>query len=58
MSSIFAKDLPTSISASVSPGDKGKFLVLLDGKVIFEKENSGNFPHKGEIVELIKKEIE
>ncbi len=37
------------------PGAGGVFDVIVDGKTIYSKKETGRFPEKGETLELIKK---
>jgi selenoprotein W-related protein len=39
------------------PGAGGVFDVIVDGKTIYSKKETGRFPEKGETLELIKKLI-
>ncbi|PWU24431.1 MAG: hypothetical protein C5B48_06345 [Candidatus Rokuibacteriota bacterium] len=41
------------IEASATPGRKSQFDVLVDGKLIFSKQETGRFPDDGEILELL-----
>jgi hypothetical protein len=40
----------TGTPASMTPGGKGQFDVLLDGRVLFSKQSVGRFPEPDEIL--------
>ena len=40
----------TGTPASMTPGGKGQFDVLLDGKVLFSKQSAGRFPESDEVL--------
>jgi selT/selW/selH-like putative selenoprotein len=37
----------------VTPGSKGQFDVVLDGRVLFSKQAKGRFPEDGEILAVL-----
>ncbi|MER3408728.1 MAG: hypothetical protein C4305_05620 [Thermoleophilia bacterium] len=37
-----------------TPGRKGQFDVLLDGKLVFSKDETHRFPEPGEILQLLR----
>ena len=39
-------------------GNKGIFDIVVDGKLIFSKYDTGRFPENGEIVKLLRQELE
>jgi selT/selW/selH-like putative selenoprotein len=39
-----------AIDAKVTPGGRGQFDVVVDGAVLFSKQQKGRFPEDGEIV--------
>lgn len=41
------------VTCNLHRGDRGVFDVLADGKKIFSKDQSGRFPKRGEIGDLI-----
>ena len=41
------------IEASATPGGKGQFDVLSDGRLIFSKHDAGRFPGEGEVERLV-----
>lgn len=41
------------IEASATPGGKGQFDVLRDGRLIFSKHDAGRFPGEGEVERLV-----
>lgn len=40
----------TGTPATMTPGGKGQFDVLLDGRVLFSKQDVGRFPEPNEIL--------
>ena len=44
--------------AQVVPGDRGAFEVNMDDQVVFSKLQLDRFPNDGEIVELLRSEID
>jgi len=40
----------TDAVATVTPGGRGQFDVLVDGELLFSKQERGRFPEPGEIV--------
>mgnify|MGYP006353833321 CR=1 FL=1 len=43
----------TGISATTTPGRKSQFDVVLDGRVLWSKEEKGRFPEDDEIFSLL-----
>ncbi len=43
---------------SLVPTDKGIFNVLLDGELIYSKQDSGKFPESNKLKQLIRDKIE
>ncbi len=43
----------TGISASIAEGQKSQFDVLVDGELVFSKQQQGRFPEEDEIVGLV-----
>jgi len=43
------------VEATLVAGSNGIFDVVVDGKKIYSRHDSGDFPAKGEIVALLKK---
>jgi predicted Rdx family selenoprotein len=41
------------IEANATPGGKGQFDVVSDGKLVFSKHDVGRFPGEGEIERLV-----
>jgi predicted Rdx family selenoprotein len=42
------------VDATLTPGEKGIFDVLKDGKLIYSKHQTGRFPNAGEVTALVK----
>jgi selT/selW/selH-like putative selenoprotein len=40
-------------NARIKPGKSGQFDVIVDGRVIYSKDNTGRFPTDGEVEEII-----
>jgi selT/selW/selH-like putative selenoprotein len=38
------------VKASITPGKRGQFDVLLDGELLFSKQEKGRFPEHAEIL--------
>jgi len=45
------------VEVETVPGFGGVFKVIVDGKVIFNKEKTGRFPEKDEIVGVLEENI-
>jgi selT/selW/selH-like putative selenoprotein len=45
----------SGIAASIAEGAKSQFDVLLDGKLVFSKQEQGRFPEEDEILRLVRK---
>jgi selT/selW/selH-like putative selenoprotein len=41
------------VSASIAPGLRGQFDVLLDGELLFSKQERGRFPEDREILDRL-----
>jgi predicted Rdx family selenoprotein len=41
------------VEASSTPGGKGQFDVVTDGKLVFSKHAAGRFPGEGEVERLV-----
>jgi predicted Rdx family selenoprotein len=46
----------TSASATATPGGHSQFDVVVDGALIFSKQDKGRFPEDGEILALLSPE--
>jgi len=41
------------VDATATPGGKGQFDVLAEGKLVFSKHEQGRYPETGEILEAL-----
>jgi predicted Rdx family selenoprotein len=41
------------VDAKITPGAKGQFDVMADGRLTFSKQAKGRFPENGEVVSLL-----
>ena len=48
----FRSDAPGDVAIKVTPSDKGRLEVYLDGDKIFDRKESGAFPDLGKVNEL------
>jgi selenoprotein W-related protein len=42
------------VKANLIPGSKGIFDVIVDGKLVFSKYETGHFPQQGELANKLK----
>ena len=48
----FRSDAPGDIAIKMTPSDKGRLEVYLDGEKIFDRKEAGSFPDLGKVNEL------
>ena len=48
----FRSDAPGDVAIKVTPSDKGRLEVYLDGDKIFDRKEAGAFPDLGKVNEL------
>ncbi len=48
----FKSDAPGDIAIKMTPSDRGRLEVYLDGDVIFDRKTDGGFPDLGKVNEL------
>ena len=48
----FRSDAPGDIAIKMTPSDKGRLEVYLDGEKIFDRKVAGSFPDLGKVNEL------
>ncbi len=48
----FRSDAPGDIAIKMTPSDKGRLEVYLDGEKIFDRKEAGAFPDLGKVNEL------
>ncbi len=48
----FHSDAPGDVAIKVTPSDKGRLEVYLDGEKIFDRKEAGAFPDLGKVNEL------
>ena len=48
----FRSDAPGDIAFKMTPSDKGRLEVYLDGEKIFDRKEAGSFPDLGKVNEL------
>jgi selT/selW/selH-like putative selenoprotein len=41
------------VSATVTPGGRGQFDVVVDGALLYSKQAKGRFPEDGEVLALL-----
>ena len=49
---LFRSDAPGDVAIKVTPSDKGRLEVYLDGDKIFDRKEAGAFPDLGKVNEL------
>ena len=48
----FRSDAPGDIAIKMTPSDKGRLEVYLDGEKIYDRKEAGSFPDLGKVNEL------